>query len=142
MIVLRSFTLDFFKDIFHTSSTFLLCAKKMSECIYKFVEQPQPKKPKKQIYRSKYDPNGPLIGSTFCMHGTTAVDGKGFHSLKKVRSSSWFDPFFATFLTHVLLPTILPMPEPRREHSVWSPATATQSKTIPSKGNAAMQRRR
>lgn len=56
----------------------------MSECIYKFVEQPQPKKPKKQIYRSKYDPNGPLIGSTFCMHGTTAVDGKGFHSLKKV----------------------------------------------------------
>ena len=57
----------------------------MSECIYKFVEQPQPKKHKKQIYRSKYDPNGPLIGSTFCMQGTTAVDGKGFHSLKKVR---------------------------------------------------------
>ena len=57
----------------------------MSECIYKFVEQPQQKKPKKQIYRSKYDPNSPLIGSTFCMQGTTAVDGKGFHSLKKVR---------------------------------------------------------
>ncbi len=57
----------------------------MSECIYKFVEQPQPKKHKKQIYRSKYDPNGPLIGSTFCMQGTTAVDGKGFHTLKKVR---------------------------------------------------------
>lgn len=55
----------------------------MPECIYKFVEQPQAKKPKKQIYRSKYDPNGPLIGSTFCMHGTTAVDGKGVHSLKK-----------------------------------------------------------
>lgn len=55
----------------------------MSECIYKFVEQPQQKKPKKQIYRSKYDPNSPLIGSTFCMQGTTAVDGKGFHSLKK-----------------------------------------------------------
>ena len=57
----------------------------MSECIYKFVEQPQQKKPKKQIYRSKYDPNSALIGSTFCMHGTTAIDGKGFHSLKKVR---------------------------------------------------------
>lgn len=55
----------------------------MSECIYKFVEQPQPKKPKKQIYRSKYDPNGPIIGSTFGMQGTTAVDGKGFTALKK-----------------------------------------------------------
>ena len=56
----------------------------MSECIYKFVEQPQAKKPKKQIYKSKYDHNGPLIGSTFCMQGTTVVDGKGFHSLKQV----------------------------------------------------------
>eukprot|EP00579_Thalassiosira_antarctica_P015324 CAMPEP_0201931818 /NCGR_PEP_ID=MMETSP0903-20130614/28182_1 /ASSEMBLY_ACC=CAM_ASM_000552 /TAXON_ID=420261 /ORGANISM="Thalassiosira antarctica, Strain CCMP982" /LENGTH=262 /DNA_ID=CAMNT_0048471247 /DNA_START=6 /DNA_END=794 /DNA_ORIENTATION=+ len=55
----------------------------MSECIYKFVEQPQPKKPKKQIYRSKYDPNGPIIGSTFGMQGTTAVDGKGCIALKK-----------------------------------------------------------
>ena len=55
----------------------------MSECIYNFVEQTQPKKVKKPIYRSKYDPNGPLIGSTLGMHGTTAVDGKGFHSLKQ-----------------------------------------------------------
>ena len=53
------------------------------ECIYNFVEQTQPQKPKKSIYRSKYDPNGPLIGSTFGMHGTTVVDGKGFHSLKQ-----------------------------------------------------------
>ncbi|EJK62477.1 hypothetical protein THAOC_16912 [Thalassiosira oceanica] len=35
------------------------------------------------MYRSKYDHRTPLIGSTFCMHGTTAVDGKGFHSLKQ-----------------------------------------------------------
>ena len=62
----------------------LTASEKMSECIYKFVEQPQQKKAKKKTYRSKYDPNGPLIGSTFCMQGTTAVDGKGFHSLKKV----------------------------------------------------------
>mmetsp|Transcript_10251 Transcript_10251/g.15483 ORF Transcript_10251/g.15483 Transcript_10251/m.15483 type:complete len:264 (-) Transcript_10251:28-819(-) len=55
----------------------------MSECIYNFVEQTQPEKVKKPIYRSKYDPNGPLIGSTLGMHGTTAVDGRGFHSLKK-----------------------------------------------------------
>ncbi|KAL9179849.1 hypothetical protein ACHAXT_007819 [Thalassiosira profunda] len=58
-------------------------ARRMSESIYKFVEQPQRKQPKKQIYRSKYDPNSPLIGSTFCLQGTTVVDGKGFHSLKK-----------------------------------------------------------
>ena len=55
-----------------------------TESIYKFVEQPHAKKAKKQIYKSKYDPNGPLIGSTFCMQGTTVVDGKGFHSLKQV----------------------------------------------------------
>jgi hypothetical protein len=55
----------------------------MSECIYNFVEQTQPKKDKKPIYRSKYDPNGPLIGSTLGMHGTTVVDGKGFYSLQK-----------------------------------------------------------
>ena len=59
---------------------------RMTESIYKFVEQPQAKKAKKQIYKSKYDPNGPLIGSTFCMQGTTVVDGKGFHSLKQVSS--------------------------------------------------------
>ena len=55
----------------------------MTESIYKFAEKPQAKKAKKQIYKSKYDPNGPLIGSTFCMQGTTVVDGKGFHSLKQ-----------------------------------------------------------
>ena len=55
----------------------------MSECIYNFVEQAQPEKVKKPIYRSKYDPNGPLIGSTLGMHGTTSVDGKGFYSLKE-----------------------------------------------------------
>ncbi|KAL3759673.1 hypothetical protein ACHAWU_009820 [Discostella pseudostelligera] len=55
----------------------------MAESIYKFVQEPKPPKPKKEIYKSKYDPKGPLIGSTFCMQGTTVVDGKGFHSLKK-----------------------------------------------------------
>ena len=75
----------------------------MSECIYKFVEQPKAKKPKKQIYKSKYDHNGPLIGSTFCMQGTTVVDGKGFHSLKQVSgfmvlvlSLTLFEPLFQT----------------------------------------------
>ena len=63
---------------------------KMTESIYKFVEQPHAKKAKKQIYKSKYDPNGPLIGSTFCMQGTTVVDGKGFHSLKQVSLLSAF----------------------------------------------------
>ena len=53
-----------------------------AECIYKFVEQPKAKKSKSAIHRSKYDPK-PLIGSTFCMQGTTVVDGKGFHSLKQ-----------------------------------------------------------
>ena len=57
-----------------------------TESIYKFVEQPQAKKAMKEVYKSKYDPNGPLIGSTFCMQGTTVVDGKGFHSLKQVSS--------------------------------------------------------
>lgn len=57
----------------------------MSECIYRFAEQPKQKNPKKKIYRSKYDPNGPLIGSTFGLHGTTAIDGRGVHDLKKVR---------------------------------------------------------
>lgn len=55
------------------------------ESIYKFVEKPEPEPPKKIRYRSKYDPNGPLIGSTFGTHGTTVVDGKGFHALKQVR---------------------------------------------------------
>ncbi|KAL3796756.1 hypothetical protein HJC23_010903 [Cyclotella cryptica] len=55
----------------------------MSESIYKFVEEQQPQCPKKKAYRSKYDPNGPLIGSTFGMHGTNAINGKGFHDLKK-----------------------------------------------------------
>ena len=63
---------------------------RMTESIYKFVDQPQAKKAKKQIYKSKYDPNGPLIGSTFCMQGTTVVDGKGFHSLKQVSLLSAF----------------------------------------------------
>mmetsp|Transcript_11591 Transcript_11591/g.24457 ORF Transcript_11591/g.24457 Transcript_11591/m.24457 type:complete len:261 (-) Transcript_11591:106-888(-) len=53
------------------------------ESIYKFVEKPEPEPPKKIRYRSKYDPNGPLIGSTFGNHGTTVVDGKGFHALKQ-----------------------------------------------------------
>lgn len=55
----------------------------MSECIYNFIYQTQPKEIKKPIYRSKYDPNGPLIGSTFGMQGTTSIDGKGFYSLKQ-----------------------------------------------------------
>ena len=76
---------------------------KMSESIYKFVEQPKQEEPKGEIYRSKYDPKGPLIGSTFCMQGTTAVDGKGFHSLKKVGvSESLFQSslFMITHFTH------------------------------------------
>ncbi len=56
----------------------------MSESIYNFVEtQPKNGNKKKPLFRSKYDPNSPLIGSTLGMHGTTVVDGRGFHSLKQ-----------------------------------------------------------
>lgn len=70
----------------------------MAECIYKFVEQPKPKKPKKKTYRSKHDPNGPIIGSTFGMQGTNVVDGKGFVALKKVSEN--IDP------VHPEIPTL------------------------------------
>jgi hypothetical protein len=60
-----------------------------AESIYKLVEKPKAEeRPKGPLYKSKYDPKGPLIGSTFGMEGTTAVDGKGVHSIKKVSSSS------------------------------------------------------
>jgi len=73
----------------------------MTESIYKFVEEPKPPKPKKEIYKSKYDPKGPLIGSTFCMQGTTVVDGKGFHSLKKVGTRSLtLGLHFSSFRSH------------------------------------------
>lgn len=75
-----------------------------TECIYQFVQQEKAKSPKKKIYRSKYDPNGPLIGSTLGMHGTNAVNGKGFHELKKVSRSLMFDesiaPYFILILSH------------------------------------------
>lgn len=59
-----------------------------AESIYKLVEKPKAEeRPKGPLYKSKYDPKGPLIGSTFGMEGTTAVDGKGVHSIKKVSSS-------------------------------------------------------
>ena len=54
---------------------------KGEECIYNFVEETQQQQPKKPLYRSKYEPN--LVASTFGLHGTTAVDGKGFHALKQ-----------------------------------------------------------
>ena len=54
---------------------------KGAECIYNFVEETQQQQPKKPLYRSKYEPN--LVASTFGLHGTTAVDGKGFHALKQ-----------------------------------------------------------
>ena len=54
---------------------------KGEECIYNFVEETQQEQPKKPLYRSKYEPN--LVASTFGLHGTTAVDGKGFHALKQ-----------------------------------------------------------
>ncbi len=55
---------------------------KGEECIYNFVEETQQQQPNgKPLYRSKYEPN--LVASTFGLHGTTAVDGKGFHALKQ-----------------------------------------------------------
>ena len=54
---------------------------KGEECIYNFVEETQQQQPKKPLYRSKYEPN--LVASTFGLHGTTVVDGKGFHALKQ-----------------------------------------------------------
>ena len=62
-----------------------------SENIYKLVEKPKAEERQKgPLYKSKYDPKGPLIGSTFGMEGTTAVDGKGVHSIKKVRADRLF----------------------------------------------------
>ena len=72
----------------------LIESQKMPENIYKLVEEPRPPKPKQEFYKSKYDPKGPLIGSTFCMQGTTVVDGKGFDSLKKVSAKKYSQIWF------------------------------------------------
>ena len=110
----------------------------MAESIYKFVEQPKPEEPKKEIYRSKFDPKGPLIGSTFCMQGTTAVDGKGFHSLKKVGVSG----IFVTSCSSAKISAhyFIIAPEPRRDLFHRISTRKTGPKAVRPKGFTEMQR--
>ena len=56
-----------------------------TESIYNLIPKPKQGAEKKLIYRSKYDPNAPLTGSTFGLHGTTVTVGNGVQELKKVR---------------------------------------------------------
>uniref|UniRef100_A0A7S2PT63 Enkurin domain-containing protein n=1 Tax=Leptocylindrus danicus TaxID=163516 RepID=A0A7S2PT63_9STRA len=64
------------------------------ESIYNLVPKPKYEVEKKVMYRSKYDPNSPLVGSTFGLHGTTATVGRGVNELKKSCTiSSTFGPY-------------------------------------------------
>jgi len=56
-----------------------------TESIYNLIPKPKQGAEKKLIYRSKYDPNAPLTGSTFGLHGTTVTVGNGVQELKKTR---------------------------------------------------------
>lgn len=109
----------------------------MAESIYTFVEKPKPEEAKKEIYRSKFDPKGPLIGSTFCMQGTTAVDGKGFHFLKKVGVSGIL---VACSSVKMSAHYIIIAPEPRRDLFHRVSTRETRPRAIPSKGFTEMQR--
>ena len=55
------------------------------ESIYNLLPKPKHSIPKEKRYKSKYDPDAPLTGSTFGLHGTTVKVGKGIKELKKVR---------------------------------------------------------
>jgi len=59
----------------------------MQESIYNLIPKPSPEYPEKLRYKSIHDPNAPLVGSTFGLHGTTEIIGKGVHELKKVRNN-------------------------------------------------------
>lgn len=115
----------------------------MPESIYKFVEEPQPPKPKKEIYKSKYDPKGPLIGSTFCMQGTTVVDGKGFHSLKKVRTNIFMHRLDVMMYSHTLVASIksINLSGSRREHFFWKSTRVARPEAFSTKRDTGMQRR-
>lgn len=110
--------------------------KMATECIYQFVQQEKAKSPKKKIYRSKYDPNGPLIGSTFGMHGTNAVNGKGFHELKKVSRSLIYNESgtsLSLVLTHLITSWHT---EPYCQFLFWLHLRRAQSKILPQKGHS------
>mmetsp|Transcript_61374 Transcript_61374/g.71741 ORF Transcript_61374/g.71741 Transcript_61374/m.71741 type:complete len:268 (+) Transcript_61374:63-866(+) len=65
----------------------------MEETIYNLVPIPKRAHAKESMYRSKYDPKAPLIGSTFGLHGTNVTVGKGINELKKTCViSSTFGP--------------------------------------------------
>ena len=69
--------------------------KEVEESIYNLISKSKINECKKEQYRSKHNPNAPLVGSTFGLHGTTEIMGKGVHELKKVSvlmfsSHSWF----------------------------------------------------
>ena len=63
------------------------------ESIYNLIPKPKHAIIKKPMYRSKYDPKSPLVGSTFGLHGTTVTVGRGVGEIKKTRTvSSTFGP--------------------------------------------------
>ena len=73
---------------------------KAQECIYNLVPKPKHEVVKNPMYRSKYDPNSPIVGSTFGLHGTTVTVGRGVNELKKTRViSSTFRPLQHTDCT-------------------------------------------
>jgi len=60
------------------------------ESIYNLIPKPKSQTRKKPLYRSKYDPNAPLTGSTVGLRGTTVTVGKGINELKKVTTVLYF----------------------------------------------------
>ena len=58
--------------------------KGVEESIYNLISKSKINECKKEQYKSKHNPNAPLVGSTFGLHGTTEIIGKGVHELKKV----------------------------------------------------------
>lgn len=67
------------------------------ESIYNLIPKPPSKEIKKAMYRSKYDPNAPITGSTFGLHGTSCIAGRGVNELKKICAiSSTFGPTKST----------------------------------------------
>merc|ERR1711966_353552 len=47
------------------------------ESIYNLIPKPEYKEKKAPRYKSKYDPNAPVVGSTFAVQGGTALPGSG-----------------------------------------------------------------
>ena len=62
------------------------------ESIYNFLSKPKSEQAKEPLYRSKHDPNTPLVGSTFGINGARNT-GLGVNEIKKTQIvSSTFGP--------------------------------------------------